>query len=85
MTNQLTRDDLAAMTPQAIDEATRAGRCDALLGVAPEASEARRKTEAGEAIDLDDVAALKAVGRHDLITKAHTAGLITTTTNTKEN
>lgn len=88
MSDQLTREDLATMTPRAVDDATRAGRCDALLGIAPEVSKARRKAEAGERIDLGDVAALKAAGRHDLITKAHEAGLISTTPHsdtTKEN
>jgi hypothetical protein len=74
---QLTREDLKAMTPEAIDEAHSAGRCDLLLGIPAADVEVQDRARSDEPLTRADVAQLRRIGRPDLIFDAHEAGRIT--------
>lgn len=77
-TTQLTEDDLKTMTPDAIDDARLAGRCDALLGVPPEDVALLDRARHGtDPLNDTDVERLSALGRHELILTAAAADRIT--------
>jgi len=78
-TSQLTRTDLASMAPEEIDTAHNEGRCDGLIGVSdPDiALTTRARTEV---LGREDIVALMAIGREDLIEAALTDRRITFTT-----
>jgi hypothetical protein len=66
---QLTKADLAGISPAEIDTAHNQGRLDLLLGRAPEYVELVER--AAGVINRADMAALRLEGRDDLIAKAH--------------
>lgn len=69
MTDQLTRGDLAAMTPQQIEAARLAGRLDAVLGTSPELVEARRLARNAEPITRDQLRTLNRARDYALVAK----------------
>jgi hypothetical protein len=77
--DQLTRDDLAGMTPEAIVKASDAGRCDTLLGVPADDIDVIGRARGDEPLSRTDLAHLRRIGRHDLIVGAYDRGNITTT------
>lgn len=75
--HQLTEEDLRAMTPEAINEARLAGRCDALLGVpAEDVALLDRARHGTDPLDHTDLERLSALGKHDLILAAAAADRI---------
>lgn len=75
---QLSRADLATMSPAEIAAAQRAGRCARLLGVPTETVDTIARAQAGATLDRDDVRELWRLGRADLIEAARVAGNIAT-------
>jgi hypothetical protein len=73
---QFTADQLKAMTPDQIIEARGAGHLDRILGIPEEEIALLSRARTGR-IDVDDVRALGAINRHDLINDAREAGRIT--------
>lgn len=78
--SQLTHDDLAGMSPQAIVEAKAAGRLDALLGVPAADVELLDRARNGGTLTRPDLARLNRLGRPDLVVSAHEEDRITDTT-----
>jgi hypothetical protein len=74
--SQFTAADLATMDPDQINAARMAGRLDRLLGVPDEQIALLSRARTGR-IDVDDIRALGAINRHDLINDAREAGRIT--------
>lgn len=63
---QLSRADLAGMTPAAINAAREAGQCADLLGVPREQTELITRATRLQPVSRADLAALNRAGRHDL-------------------
>jgi len=70
-------DNLAGMTPAQIDQAHRAGRLDALMGVPADDVAVLDKARTGQTLTLSDVAHLARLGRPDLIDEAERTQRIT--------
>ena len=68
MKSQLTRADLASMTPEAIDEAHREGRFDTVLGHDRDYLDLVER--AGGLVGPADITALRQAGREDLVVRA---------------
>lgn len=66
---QLSQDDLGAMSPQQITDARDSGQLDSLLGVPDDEIELKARATIGR-LSIDDVKALAAIQRHDLIETA---------------
>lgn len=76
---QLTRADLARMTPDQIENARTAGRLDTLLGVPRDEHDALAAARSEGLLTLEHVHTLARIGRHDDIEAARAAGRITYT------
>ncbi|WP_106814262.1 hypothetical protein [Microbacterium timonense] len=70
MTHQLSRDDLAGMTPAQITEAHDAGRFNDLIGIDPADTALVQRASAPDirhTFTATEVRRLRALGRHDLV------------------
>lgn len=80
--SQLTREDLKAMTPEAIDTARIEGRLAVLLGADPDDADLIERATT-EPITHADVQRLARLKRHDLIDAARTTNRIAATEETR--
>ncbi len=74
MTTQLSRTDLATMTPAEIEKARQEGRLTKILGGSDDEVEAVEIGNTDRSLTRGDVDTLTRAGRHDLITEALTDG-----------
>lgn len=72
--DQLTRDDLAGMTPEQIERARRSGRLDRVLGYTDEQMNTRAKAKSDAVLTRADVERLAASGHHSAIKSALSEG-----------
>jgi hypothetical protein len=70
MPDQLTRDDLAGMTPEQIVAAQEAGQAYTMLGGNQADAELIYLAEQGHPVNQDGIRRLSALNRHDLAAKA---------------
>jgi len=78
--DQLTRTNLAGMTPDQIEAARLAGRLDDLLGIPRDEHDALAAARGDAPLNLEHVRHLARLGHHDQIEAARAAGRITYST-----
>lgn len=65
--DQLTRTDIAGMTPEEVVEAHDAGRFDVALGASPADAQLKQRARSGEPVTRADIRRLSELGEHQLI------------------